>query len=712
MNLKTCWVQCSGWALVSLSKFVHPHDTLANSHNIFTRGEMRDIRYVNLIRTLSSYHLLRTHPIDPSLHDSFEKLLLRIPQMTLEQRKQIISLSRTSETVDLTSIYFQRIKSFFTNSLFNMLLLYRTPFLRSLLLFCARNAPITDRDMKQQYKESFQKEYNVLVSTPKPEEIDFTPLFHEDIYQPIHRTLMANPRAAIEVNSIIREWINNVRDLPTIYPKLSSKTVSKESEVCLEKEGYLNDSRIRSRYISQVTLERVYHFFGHKIQTNNEMRQVYYPSVFSVRTYYATGGSSFHKTKYLSNIFAALCDLLPPTHRRLRMIPNRLKVKKGQHALCYDFSSYTTNLWEHNSMLRSLSRACVNVDVRIMDVRHGPIMVSLEDLINDLIEAQTLPLINIKASICGVFNFIVSNRVAGLLGIGANIPTASFLHGIVALQLTIDSTVEETNDLGDDGIILTDSQREPSQLQGLSLIGEFSRDKMYCTDKPGCLHLKRSIVQTSLGLLSFPNVDFPSFEYTKKDSDLDPRYKARIKPKKKKDRLSATASSILTFLKSLRFIKIDDQDRVLIISLLNILYDWYNLPVCGSVPQFMNSTESYFCCVRPTMGYDFSCDPIERTIYSQTAPISKLPRRIRVTKSTDLRDCRVGNIFESNGSKLLTLLIQLGYLKRSVIYDLVCGDSTYFQTYMEYKSKHLYSCYTFEVVLELPPMLIQIDYMV
>jgi len=605
---------------------------------------------------------------------------------------------------------FLKIRRCFSPSSWSHIIQFSSPVLRSLLLYCSRNGPLSDTQLKEQQLQSFQKEYDVLSSTPKPQRIHFSSLLDDRDDESIIPELPQNPTATAYVKYAIKNWVERVCLKPVIYPKLSSKSVShKTRDICTLRD-YPNNYGISSN-ITQVDLERIYHYFHDKVGGENEMRQVYYPSQFSPRTYYSSGGLSFHKTKFIGRLLTLLCEQLPPSSRRTRNLPNRLFVDEDEYALIYDFSSYTTNLWEHSSFFYWLARCVDEVDVCVMDAYDGPISVSLSSLINDCEDMHVFPKISVREYIVGCVFPIITNHVAGLLGIMGNIPSAVFLHASIGMQAIDTNHTNKINTPGDDGIILTTKENETRVVTTISTIGEFQMEKVYRSIDTGCLHLKKTIVQVANTLITMPNVVLPSVEYMINDEDVDPRYYKQINKLTKDERRAATASTITSFLKSLRSVDIGDDDECVILTLLDIIYTWYNLPRFGNVPQFLNSSQSYFCCAIPSQGYDFRVCPITYTIQHNNSRVSRLPMRDRIEPTTDLSKLGIGDVFVSNGTQLTTYLEKLGYLDKKVKTECVFNEEVYDRTIYEYTHYHPYCVYEFLVLNTPPYFLLQMDNM-
>jgi len=283
---------------------------------------------------------------------------------------------------------------------------------------------------------------------------------------------------------------------------------------------------------------------------------------------------------------------------------------------------------------------------------------------------------------------------------------------MIALQCIFDNPLNKLNCPGDDGLIVTKNYEEDQKLRVLRLIGDFQMTKVYKTLYAGCLHLKRSIVQTHKTLGTYPNVVPPSFEHNHDDDEIDKRYIKQISRMTKVERQTASASAVLSFLKSLRSVDITPCDRLIIQSLLTFIYTMNKLPFGGSVPQFENTSQRYFCCIFPFENHDYSRCPIDYTIRHQYTRYSESPVRDVIEKNTDLRECKRGEKVRTNGTRMLNYLRDLGYVRSSVVTHMVLGEEVYNATVDEYTLDHRVCVYEYEIVKDIPYFLLSLDYMV
>jgi len=628
--------------------------------------------------------------------------------MTLAQRKAIITFSRIGEDFVSHSPYIIQISRSFTYSQWTNLKLINTPILRSFLLSCARNGPITEEDKRKQERESFEKEYRVLTSEPGEQRLNFA-AFSDISFGTLLPEFPINPYAVKAINEGFDKWFDQVANIPILYPKMSTKSVSYETRDLCRELGYCDNVYI-SEDVTQVDLERIYHKYGDIIGGANEMRQIYYPSQFAVRTYYSSGGDSYSQTKYIGKPLTMLCETLDVSSKLCRNSPARIVLDDDEYAFIYDFTSYTTNLREHVPWLVYLSQRVGDIGVMIMDSRKGAISCTLSSLIWQCKIAHELPPINIRQYITKVVYPQVHNAIAGLLGIKGNIPSAIHLHGCVALYLKpVPNCLRKVNTPGDDGLRAQKDNEMRDIKVGLRSLGEFQMEKTYDTRHSGCLHLKRSIVQSENHLILIPNVYFPSFEYEMSDEKIDTRYYKAISRLSKKDRKEAVASTVTSFLKSIVAIDVSDIDRSFIRIVLRYIYDNFGLPYEGNVPQFTDSSEHYFCCTFPSLAHDYSRCPITFTIKSNYTRCSRLPDRRFIDSMTDLRLVDKGDVFLSNGNGLTGYLTHLGYLEKRLVMVDVFDDELYDKTISEYVDDHERGVYEFVVMSLIPYRLLSYE---
>lgn len=643
--------------------------------------------------TGSLHSVIRLYDVPLAANVRF--LFRHIPFFTMAQRKEAIRFARTETIIDTTSPRYTVLQQTFSYPLLKALYQFDTPYFRSLLLMTVRNAPMTDIMYKQAVEDSFFKEYNVLTSSPPVTKLNFSCFFgHPD--EEIYDGYGTNPIYCKHIQNIFDSWKEHLTK-NVLFPRISKKSMSKSTLYNVRLLDYIDPTK---REVSQQDLEIIYHNTGFEVGGNCEMRQKTYVAQLEPRTYYTSGGDAYRLTKYLAKPTVLLCDYFEPSHRKLRNIPTRLNLTHEDYAFIYDLTSYTSNLYEHSSFLYQLSLYCTGTTVLIMDATQGVIECDLGLLLHNLYTMHVFPKVDIQDRIMNFHYPTVENNVAGLLGVYGNMSTATFLHAIVVGYIVGDTN--RINTPGDDGIVTIDRSEEPDVRNFIETLGILKMDKVYRTTERGSLHLKKTVEQIGTTLISMSNVYHPSLEYAPLHSDLDPRYPDVLMMTKSK-RKSAAASSITSFLKSMRSVTVYDKDRYVIPRFLTWFYTRHSLPVQGKVPQFSDGLGS-FVPLCPDDRYDYNCDPIVTTINNHYTEMSVLPVREKIPLRP-FEDCHDETVFVANSCPFLVYLETLGYIIKKKQKRCVFGEEAYRETIKEYTVLGLPAVYDYTVVMTVPSFL-------
>jgi hypothetical protein len=217
----------------------------------------------------------------------------------------------------------------------------------------------------------------------------------------------------------------------TLYPDFSEKTIGDIGRVTMNKireSGF--DVEINP---STCGLERLYSRTGIKIGGCTEMRTSFGLGDLRPRSYYARGPDVYYSSRYVQPIFNILIDSLPVTNRYHRFITAQLAPMDPSETLfIYDYSSFTSNLFEIRNFTAALGRYFHDTDVTIIDTFEGPISVNLGRLLLDFNEhCNVFPEFTVRDfgsshSVGKDSNF----HSCGMLGVPGNISSCTFLHGI------------------------------------------------------------------------------------------------------------------------------------------------------------------------------------------------------------------------------------------------------------------------------------------
>jgi hypothetical protein len=278
--------------------------------------------------------------------------------------------------------------------------------------------------------------------------------------------------------------------------------------------------------------------------------------------------------------------------------------------------------------------------------------------------------------------------VAGFLGVYGNISTATFIHGVVMAMTHTE--FDENNVAGDDGLDVTDDVDRTLSIVGL--LGLVKDEKTF-RDSEGCsIHLKRPIHRIGSRLIHGQLIPWPSLEPGQEQCDIRYPY---LKNLTKRERRDAIAGSVTAFLRSLENQTLTSDNLDMIDSFLTSVYNTYQLPKGGCVPQISGAKSSFV----PIYERRFlGVDPLYNTIVRNYEGIAKLPKRERIDWDADFLEC---STFDCNSSKLLNYLVILGYLEQEKQSHYVFGHQGLQQLIKEYMNPDP-AIYTYTVLCELP----------
>jgi len=597
-------------------------------------------------------------------HDGWQSCILRLLDMTYDQRKCVVTICRSQqipcEYTDPQN--YAALKAHLSDSsIAQYYALCTSPLLSGLLYSFVRYADYSNEEIQSLLSKSIRKELNVMCSQPRPPTINFDYFFDKDPNYYAHSDLPYNVVMQRQIYRAIHRWKDKQHNR-IIYPKTSNKTCSLSTRRHAVALGLIEDITYP---LTLLNVEQIYHIHGIKLEGTCEMRQKWYPSNMNPRTYYAMGGTAYHKAKNVQQILNELCETLEPCDKRLCVHPERIELIDDEFVYIYDLSSFTSNLHEHKSFLLTLSKNCVGVSVIVCDSWHGYVRLDLGDLLSEYCDLYNGVLFSLERvmSTNESYYLEMEQEVASLLGIYGNITSARFLHAIVMLQLVDRQT--KLNTAGDDGIIATKSERMP--YNAICTMGVMAWEKATTTKERGGVCLKRPISQMGNRVRVGSLAIWPSFEYPKDQSKIDNRY-TFLKRMTSKQRTNSTCSSIMGFLRWCTDQIFQSGDLLLIHRYIELLYDSHGLPKGGYVPQIGGGDKPFVCCIH---GNYIGKDPISYTITYNYRGLAKIPLRNTIKfEETMLSE----GTFMCNGNAKLSYLVKMGYLLESKEHRLLYGE--------------------------------------
>lgn len=517
------------------------------------------------------------------------------------------------------------------------------PIRACLLQTLIRLAPISLLGIQEQLRISLGKELSAATRCRNPCTLNFSCFFGE-YSKPLCPDIGANPDMAKYVHDAINRWVQRV-SRAVLYPASSQKSMSKDTL-----RHYNQATGKAKNAVSKVDVERYYHNTGSHIGGISELRQVWYVSQLTPRSYFTIGGAQFKHSKYMW-IFDMLSDEMECTNRVSRTSVSSLDVQPEDHLFVYDLTSFTSQLDCHEKFLWYLAEYTMDTHVTILDTHYGYMPVSLGGLIHEYrLHCYCNPVF--ENGVCR--KPTLHCHVVGMLGDYGNIDSARFIHGAVVLQTC--SNPSKLRIVGDDGLVATYDEKR--QRRAIAHLGTLGDDKTYSSLTGSMVFLKKPLYHHVIARQDAV-VHWPSLEYRLHNYEIDPRY-PRLLSKGKKNRL-ATSAQVLSFLQSLQRVYLQPHDHTLIRSYLEYTYRVSNLPVDGSIG-------THFV---PSLSVRFGDDPVSGTVKRCYTGSARIPLRSKKPfESSLLRDTS----FDCNSHKLLTVLVNLGYLRQKKQFIQVHGE--------------------------------------
>lgn len=583
-----------------------------------------------------------------------------------------------------------------------LLSLCTNPLYNGLVLSLCISMPLPDKDIRDTYRKMLAKEMLVMETSPVPAQINYN-CFFGDYATPIHPTVPPNPRQAHAIHELIEKWILRLEEQTFILPHITNKLVSKSTQD-LVRARYPSYLTFEEEGATQADLEYLYMTEGDLLEGGPcEIKQRWYTSGLTPRTYYAAGSDAYHKSKYVRNALNSLCDILPPTERYSRVNPHRVVLSSPEsHALIYDLTSFTSNMHEQRHFMQRLSMYCKGRTVRILDACEGVVEVDLGDLLSQYNDLNIEPKYS-STKLLGA-DLELTHHVAGFLGVYGNLASCTFLHGAIMSQL-----VDSFNQLGiagDDGIV--ESLDDFLTFFVVRLLGLMEESKGYNTDDEGWqVYLKRPIKQFLNRVYSESFALYSMVEHLFGQDDL------RFFPHKRSnlERKGSLAASLVAYLRSLTRVCLTHDERVTVHAFLLGIYHHAGFPVEGYLPQLSTCrTENDQIIPQtliPTLREDFiGKDPMEITAHSLYDGVAVLTEETDERIEIDQDLCYAGCEFEATGSGMLSYLRKLGFVDYEHSEVVVSGEDGLLALIKQLMTSTSYTKYRVKVLKDVPSYLL------
>jgi hypothetical protein len=271
----------------------------------------------------------------------------------------------------------------------------------------------------------------------------------------------------------------------TIYPLCGSKTVGK---VTSEEYRVMARSTFGDSYecsVSTTDLEYLYSRTGYKCSGPTEIRQAFKFNDIRPRIYFARGGQHYFGSRFIQPVLNIVIDSIEACHRKERFNIRQIRLTRDGVLVTYDFSQFTSRLDTVRGFLFGLAGFYEDVFVTVIDSFHGPINISVKEIILEYIyECNLDALFSIAENLIPGGSALLFEASSGLLGIPGNITSSTLWHAIYIMILLM---ILGLKVVGDDALIpvgcATDLSKE-EVIETVNEIGTVALSKTESWDEP------------------------------------------------------------------------------------------------------------------------------------------------------------------------------------------------------------------------------------
>lgn len=624
---------------------------------------------------------------------NLDNFLLLIPHTTHKTRKSLMSCARARCFPVFGTRLHQQVWPHISRFLLSlpyckdtMQTILSSYMLSGFFLSALLSAPYDDTDISTIKGELMWKEVSVMESTPRKASIDWTEVLGKGS---LHVDLKPSPNTNMRVRRSLRAWIARCQS-SVLYPAMGHRSVSTQTRH--ELEDLLCQVVESNIDVTSTTIEHAYSRYGVLLGGECEMKQKWYPTQASPRTYYAQGGRAYNSSKYLRDPINWLCDLFYPTNRFSRVSPSGIRVNENyEDVVIYDLTSFTSLFHEQWAFLTFLAHQTQDVQVQLFDSWNGLLTVSLGQLILEYLHETTLQP-QYYTHIQQLSSLKLHHSVAGFLGVFGNLMTCTFPHGI--LLSTVMDNPDECWCAGDDAGTKERLETNGSETISMcSLLGQVSDEKTFRASEVGALALKRPIGIHGGILYLHSNIIWPVFAIM---TDNDPRYYDPMH----RTPIEKISGALVSFFRSCQTVPLTPSDIEFAYTFLESFYRKYQLPVSGWYPPLTGFSP-----------WSFTIPRIDRNIFGKN-PLHVLVDSFFGTEyiSGLVEDCpwerqnlAVGDCFACNSEQHLNYLFKLGFLTKTPIMCCYPGQEGVFRAKLDIDHpQHYRLMYEFCVIEEIP----------
>lgn len=590
---------------------------------------------------------------------------------------------------------------------------YMTPFFCGFISMLIRNAPYMDYSSAiSERSSSIQKELQAALGKYHPVSLDYDSILgNKDARNSrLAQNLPLDKDTQEELHNCFQQSKTRLRMAKTILPDISNKTLGKEARLVssLTKKG--KGSMEKDAAESTSDLEKIYCRRGVMVSGTTEVRSAWKYNDLKPRVYYARGPSVYYASRYIQAIMNIILDCFPMVHRFSRFDTRSIPLDSNTLAFIYDYSSFTSTLHEIRNFTTALGEFYRGTKITLLDTYGGPFQADLGDIFFHYNEICNVDPHFEVSSLTGNAETVILEHNCGMLGVPGNISLATLLHGIHLICLIGDGT-KSGKCVGDDAIGAVKRndrhwlKQKRDLLIGISNIGIIEESKTEwwygpsfdeCWDDDTWQYLKRPITRIDEDVMDLGSmIDWPSLAII---LGLDDKHHT-ITWKTLEDRQRIFSGQIRRFLSVLESqISLSPEIIRFTRNFMKAAYYELRIPKQGIYPQVERSKSFWI----PPCRYEG--DFIREIEEATSGMVLCIPKIYREGVDEGEVDLRLRSSFLSRSNRVLSFLVRLGILVRSLVTEQVISDEAHdrWHKLLERSSSRVEFMYTFVVVEVVP----------
>jgi len=363
-------------------------------------------------------------------------------------------------------------------------LVHKDPVAAAIISNLCRSAPflnISQMEVDKNRMESWEKEILAATGPDRVQVLDYDVWFSDDptaYKRPISKFVPPAPVHNARIRAGFRDWRNRMAG-KLLFPQVQSQKTMSRATAARYTEVVHHGTIPPVTDVTSADIERIYMETGIEIGGPCELRQAWKYNDITPRTYFTSGGTAFHASKYIRDPINLLTNSFPEVNFVSRFSMDELAIDDNDTVFIYDYTSFTSLLAELKYFLDGLADFCDGTEIFLVDSNKGIIRHDLGMLLREY---------NQTCNIKGEYtvnryepgnNTPLNHRVAGFLGVYGNIAISTTLHGLHACQLCGDQS--RCRCVGDDvfGVLrLGKDHTKEEIIAGIESLGKIHRSKV------------------------------------------------------------------------------------------------------------------------------------------------------------------------------------------------------------------------------------------